>query len=39
MVASFGVLGVLAAQPLLAVAIVVVEYVYIERRLGRETQV
>jgi predicted PurR-regulated permease PerM len=39
MVASFGVLGVLAAQPLLAVAIVVVEYAYVERRLGREAQV
>jgi predicted PurR-regulated permease PerM len=39
MVASFGVLGVLAAQPLLAVAIVVVEYLYVERRLGREAQV
>jgi predicted PurR-regulated permease PerM len=35
MAASFGVLGVLAAQPLLAVAMVVVEYVYVERRLGR----
>jgi predicted PurR-regulated permease PerM len=39
MVASLGVLGVLAAQPLLAVAIVVVEYAYVERTLGREARV
>jgi hypothetical protein len=35
MVASFGVLGVLAAQPLLAVVIVVVEDLYVERDRGR----
>jgi predicted PurR-regulated permease PerM len=35
MVASFGVLGVLAAQPLLAMAAQLVEYFYIEHRLGR----
>ncbi len=34
MIASFGVLGVLAAQPLLAVAMVVIEYLYVERKLG-----
>jgi predicted PurR-regulated permease PerM len=32
---SFGVLGVLAAQPLLAAALVTIEYVYVERVLGR----
>ena len=35
MAASFGVLGVLAAQPLLAVTMVVVEVLYVEHRLGR----
>jgi hypothetical protein len=35
MVASFGVLGVLAAQPLLAVTMVVIEVGYVEHRLGR----
>jgi predicted PurR-regulated permease PerM len=35
MVASFGVLGILAAQPLLAVALVVIEDLYVERTLGR----
>jgi predicted PurR-regulated permease PerM len=35
MVASFGVLGVLAAQPLLVVTMVLVEFVYVEHRLGR----
>ncbi len=37
MVASFGVSGILAAQPLLAIAMVVIDYVYVERRLGRRS--
>jgi predicted PurR-regulated permease PerM len=35
MTASFGVLGLLAAQPLLAVALVMIDFLYVERVLGR----
>jgi len=33
--ASFGVLGIIAAHPLLAAALAVIEVVYVEGRLGR----